>query len=110
MPGYCEACGQLSNMAMRGDFLFVLLSCPRVPVSAQGETLVFPQAIALLTPSTAEPLQQFLHLGSSWQGESIEPHVRVKGRRRKSDFPQDLGVLVRFFFSPLLLAVSVMTA
>lgn len=38
-------------------------------MSAQGETLVFPQAIALLTRSSAEPLQRFLCSGSPWEGE-----------------------------------------
>ena len=39
----------------------------------RGETLVFPQAVALLTCSAAESLERFLCSASPWEGESIEP-------------------------------------
>lgn len=105
----CLAFGLLNAWLLRGvgaaeqpgdvRWFFVLLSCPGVPVSEKEETLVFPQAVALLTHSSAEPLHRFLRSGSPWEGESIEPHVIVKGQTRKSHFfPQDLGFWLGLVF------------
>lgn len=62
---------------------------------------MLPQATALLTHSSVGPLQRFLCSGSPREGESIEPHMRVKGQTRKSDiFPQDLGFWLGLVFFP----------
>lgn len=64
-------------------------------------------------PSCHPPLLSPFSSSCAWDhpGRERVPnlHVRVKGRRRKTDFPYDLEVLVRVFF-PLLLAVSAVTA
>lgn len=77
------------------ELIFMLLARPEAPVSAQGENLVFLPGHC--HPSLLSPFSSSCAWDHPGRERASNLHVRVKGRRRKSNFPCDLGVWLEFF-------------